>query len=233
MSQYPQPVFQPPMKFPQAAPPQENGWGLAGFVVSIAGLLLCGIPSIVGILLSVIGLRKEPRGLAVAGLLIGLVGVMEILACGLFLLMVYRVAETGVGVARDHMITSQLELEASIIGDEWQKNGQLPTQAEGEDLLAGKRDVIGNSIVYETDGVSFSLRSAGPDGILETDDDTVVGPYNDAKSTGHFTFGEDLDFDFDKFKGELESMDDLDQMDNKLKSMEDALNKALKEGEDD
>lgn len=221
MSQYPQPVFEQPMKYPQTPPPQENGWGLAGFVVSIAGLIFCGIPSIVGLVLSAIGLRKEPRGFAIAGVAIGLLGILEIVCFCVFLLTVYRAAESGIGALKGLTIQMQLEHEAELIGNEWENKSRVPTQAEGDDLLAGKRDAIGNSIVYETDGNSFSLRSAGPDGILETDDDTVAGPYHDVKSTRQFDF-DDPQWNLDDFKDDL----DMEEFDDKLEAMEDALRDA-------
>ena len=44
-------------------------------------------------------------------------------------------------------------------------------------MVLGKRDFYGNSIVYETDGESFSLRSAGPDETLNSEDDLLAGPF--------------------------------------------------------
>ena len=59
MSQY---AFQP------AVPHREtNGLGVAGFVVSLAGLLLTGgLLSPVGVVISLIALGRRPRGFAVA-----------------------------------------------------------------------------------------------------------------------------------------------------------------------
>lgn len=56
-------------------PQQSNGLGVAGFVISLIGLLLCGgFLCPLGLLLSFIAMFKEPRGMAVAGFLIGLLG---------------------------------------------------------------------------------------------------------------------------------------------------------------
>src|SRR5215218_10075365 len=57
-----------------------NGLGTAGFIVSIIGLFACGTLGPVGLTLSAFGMRKEPRGLAIAGLVIGIVGTLELLA---------------------------------------------------------------------------------------------------------------------------------------------------------
>ena len=69
MSQIPQPVKQVAVK-------QEpsNGMGISGFIVSLVGLLTCGFLCPLGLLLSFLGLFKPPRGLAIAGTVIGAVG---------------------------------------------------------------------------------------------------------------------------------------------------------------
>lgn len=67
-----------------------NGLGVAGFVCSVIGLLTGGILSPVGLILSLIALGRSPRGFAVAGVVVGLLGtcggvilVLAILAFGL------------------------------------------------------------------------------------------------------------------------------------------------------
>ena len=68
--QYPQQSQYAPVK-------QTNGLGIAGFVVSLVALVLCWIPwvngvlALTGVILSAIALRKKPKGLAIAGLIIG------------------------------------------------------------------------------------------------------------------------------------------------------------------
>ncbi|MBB3605800.1 hypothetical protein FHT40_005487 [Mycolicibacterium sp. BK556] len=63
-------------------PPGTNGKAIAALVTSLAGLLLCGLPSIAGIILGIIAMRETKRtgqdgfGLAVAGLAIGAVVVV-------------------------------------------------------------------------------------------------------------------------------------------------------------
>lgn len=54
--------------------PQSNGLGVAGFVISLLGFLSCGVISPLGLILSLAGLSKEPRGLAIAGTIIGGIG---------------------------------------------------------------------------------------------------------------------------------------------------------------
>lgn len=58
---------------------KSNGLGTAGFITSLLGLLLSWIPVLgwilwlVGALLSLIGVFKSPRGLAVTGIILSLI----------------------------------------------------------------------------------------------------------------------------------------------------------------
>ncbi len=79
------------------APQQQAGNGMAvgGFVCSLIGLLLCcgGIVSIVGLILSIIGLNKSKqlngagKGLAIAGIILGAIGVL----CGVLVGILYGI----------------------------------------------------------------------------------------------------------------------------------------------
>lgn len=74
----------------QGVPHQSNGFGIAGFVLSLVGLILeticcfvfapislvVGLLCIVGLIVSIVGLRKEPRGMAIAGLILGIIGLL-------------------------------------------------------------------------------------------------------------------------------------------------------------
>lgn len=67
--------------------PGSNGLGVAGFVLSLIGLLSCGLLSPVGLILSLAGLSKEPSGLAVAGTIIGGLGSLWIFSIALLFLL--------------------------------------------------------------------------------------------------------------------------------------------------
>ena len=64
---------------------QSNGLGIAGFVVAIIAAFLGWVPVLgwilwfLGLLLSFIGVFKYPRGFAIAGLIISLIGIILIL----------------------------------------------------------------------------------------------------------------------------------------------------------
>jgi hypothetical protein len=58
-------------------PPGTNGMAIAALVTSLAGLMCCGLPSIVGLILGVIGMRETKRtgqngyAIALIGTIIG------------------------------------------------------------------------------------------------------------------------------------------------------------------
>ena len=57
-------------------PAESNPMGVAGFVCSIIGLISCGLASPIAVILSVIGMQRNPKGFATAGAIIGGVGTM-------------------------------------------------------------------------------------------------------------------------------------------------------------
>jgi hypothetical protein len=58
-------------------PPGTNGKAIAALACSLAGLLFCGLPSVVGLILGIVAMREtkltgqEGYGLALAGTIIG------------------------------------------------------------------------------------------------------------------------------------------------------------------
>ena len=68
--------FQPPIQ----QPVEKNNIGLTGFILSIVAIVISLVPIVgwlcwlLGLILSIIGLFKKPRGFAIAGLIISLIG---------------------------------------------------------------------------------------------------------------------------------------------------------------
>ena len=64
------------------APKKSNGLGTAGFVLALLGLILCWIPVLdwilwlLGLIFSIIGVFRQPKGLAIAGLVISCLGLI-------------------------------------------------------------------------------------------------------------------------------------------------------------
>ena len=69
----------------QAPTQQTNGFGTAGLTFAVLGMIITAIPvlglisiffAIAAVLLSFIGIFKEPRGKAIVGLIMGVVGII-------------------------------------------------------------------------------------------------------------------------------------------------------------
>lgn len=90
-----------PYPYPGSVGPPQSGLALAGMILGIIGLVTCsGIPSIVGLVLSLVA-RKETRdgsrsgdGLAVAGLITSIAGLV-ILALGIIVYVAFVVIMIG------------------------------------------------------------------------------------------------------------------------------------------
>ena len=54
--------------------PPQNNLGLASFIISIVGLFAAGLLCPVGAVLGIVAMGKQPRGFAIAGFIIGLIG---------------------------------------------------------------------------------------------------------------------------------------------------------------
>ncbi|MBO6222996.1 MAG: hypothetical protein J6N56_04365 [Bacteroidales bacterium] len=72
--------------YSQPQPSRSNGIGIAGFILALLSLLLGWIPILgwivwlLGLVFSLVGIFRKPRGLAVAGLIISLLAIILILA---------------------------------------------------------------------------------------------------------------------------------------------------------
>ncbi|AQT79087.1 hypothetical protein B1R94_07075 [Mycolicibacterium litorale] len=103
----PPPVYPMPYPYPYTGYPGDpydpyrptkpmgtNGKAIAALVTSLAGLMLCGLPSIAGIILGIVAMRETKRtgqdgfGLAVAGLVIGSVVVALVVLYIVFMVVV-------------------------------------------------------------------------------------------------------------------------------------------------
>ncbi|MFF2620502.1 DUF4190 domain-containing protein [Oerskovia jenensis] len=77
-----QPTWQPAPSWDSsfAPPPRQNGLALASMITSLAGLLLCMVPGVVGLILGIVALQQisrdgtTGRGFAITGIAVGAVG---------------------------------------------------------------------------------------------------------------------------------------------------------------
>lgn len=174
---------------------------MAGFIVSIAGIFLCGIPSVIGLPLSLMGLRKDPKGFAIAGTIISLVGLIELVLFCMLMYMTYQVAQTASTAFSKIIVAVELKQDANQVAEQWERTGQIPDQAEGQAILDRSPSFNSNKKIYETDGTSFTLRDVGEDGEPNTPDDVTIGPFNSFEEAKRY---EPEMEDFGDFEGEFD-----------------------------
>jgi len=159
-----------------------NGVGLAGFIVSLLGLVgTCGLLSPIGLVLSLVGLGKEPRGFAIAGTIIGAIGSLWILvAIGVLVLAGAAVAASLIGLLGVAVGLSALGFDDAAeiyngVQEYYESNGRVPAQLTDVPGVSQQQltDAWGNQFEYEVvdNGEAYFLRSLGRDGQPGTDDD--------------------------------------------------------------
>lgn len=156
---------------------QSNGVGLAGFIVSLIGFVACQPLCLLGVILSLVGLGKEPKGFAIAGLIIGLLGsLLTILLIVLIAILGFGGFMASIGMAQfDARI--ELRLLALEVDEYLAQNGQLPADISVLTLdPALLTDYWGNDYDYrpQVGSTQYSIVSAGPDGQMGTADDIEV-----------------------------------------------------------
>jgi hypothetical protein len=163
------------------APPATNGLGLAGFIVSLVGLVPCGLGCPAGLVVSLLALRKEPRGFAIAGAVIGAIGSLLAVVLGVCAYVAY-VNLRGTGGMRPPLpeetppvrtLLAMNEAEQAIQLEQVE-TGRLPSESKGNELIAELRDGWDRRLRYEPRDDEFTIRSAGPDGVLGNADDVTV-----------------------------------------------------------
>jgi hypothetical protein len=169
------PGYPPPHRYAAYRPRPSNGLGVAGFTLSLVGLLAtCGVLCPLGLLLSLFSLFRRPRGLAIAGTVIGLIGSIWVVGV-LLLLTTARMtrAERAEHVRCVDVTQAAFAQGNQLIEIHRAEQGRLPDGVAGNKLLLELTDGWGGSIRYDLeDGdKTYLLRSAGPDGEFDTADD--------------------------------------------------------------
>lgn len=164
-----------------------NGLGLASFIVSLVGVLFCGgIICPIGVIMAIIAMSKPPKGFAIAGLVIGIIGSLWLVGLVLLLVLASIGVAVGIGAAIFGGILGipyfQVALDAQQIreraGDYLAQNGAYPDSLDA--LTFTKQSTLedpwGAAYRYElgADQRSATLTSSGPDKQFDTGDDIVV-----------------------------------------------------------
>ncbi len=149
-----------------------NTLGIVGFILS----LLC-ITAVIGLPLSLIALRRQPRGLAIAGTVIGLIflGLQVVGGVSFY----NKMSESNFGSFANFLeYTTDLSKVASAAEKYKEENGAYPDSLA--DLVLdddAKTDPWGNSYRLEqivgVGGNQIVLRTAGEDGLWDTEDDPM------------------------------------------------------------
>jgi len=152
---------------------QSNTLGLVGFIVSLVGLVLTGgCLSIVGLILSIIAVFKQPRGFAIAGIVIGLIGSLLFLV--VLVPIIGVIVLVGVALAA---VTDAVSDFAEPLNNYYDANGAYPATLSEVGLdLAVLDDAYGGGWQYNRapDGQSFTIVGPGPDGQFDTEDDFTI-----------------------------------------------------------
>lgn len=154
--------------------PQGNGLAIAGFVTSLVGLLSCGLIAPVGLVLSAIAARRPPRGFAIAGIVLGLLGSLWLLilaGLGGLALGAVAVQYGSVGVAVE-VVADTINIELAI-EEHHARHGTLPASLDELQSLDpdARTDPWGRPYHLDPASARPRLLSDGPDGLPGTPDD--------------------------------------------------------------
>jgi hypothetical protein len=156
--------------------------GLTGFILSLISLIGCvGILSPFSLIFSLIGLQKEPKGFAIAGLVLSIIGLLWF---GLFFfggLIGIVLGAIGLGILVAVVVLAAQVGENAVdivesVRDYYEAEGRVPAMLTELDMEPGSlTDNWGNRFVYipSENGREFLLVSAGPDEEYGTGDDWV------------------------------------------------------------
>lgn len=158
-------------------PAPSNGLGTAAGICSILGLISCGILCPIGLVLGLMSMGKEPKGMALTGVILGAIGSFVYLIVFIFFggaLLVMCGGCIGfsslAAEAMEQQAASQPAADAIIAY--YDVNDQLPDDATAMQLIAGFTH-DGHGFRYQSgiDDSSFSLQHPGDDGQWNTADD--------------------------------------------------------------
>jgi hypothetical protein len=158
---------------------KRNWTGFVGFLMGIAGLFTVGVLSPLALLISLFGLRKGPRGFAITGVVLGLIGSMMIgsivAATSLHRQQVHerrmsKQNQVKVVETEKTLKTAVLEFE-EYAGDH---DGYLPEPITANMLSIKYMDAWGQSLRFDDEKSHAVLRSAGADRKFDSRDDVTV-----------------------------------------------------------
>lgn len=167
-------------------PRQTNGLGIAGFVVSLVGLLgTGGLLCPIGLIMSLIAMGRQPRGFAIAGVIIGLIGtcggLIVALAFGALIFAALGLTAAVAFAALNDPQRMELTIDMANIAQAVQRaqgnSNFLPATLTELHLDAETlKDPWGNAYVYTflNEKPGYDILSSGKDGIAGNADDVEM-----------------------------------------------------------
>lgn len=161
----------------QSIPAAANGLGVASFICSLVGLVSCGLLSPIGLLLSIPALFIRPRGFAIAGLVLGLIGSFWLLVAVIFSSMIFGFLAIAMAAIGAEGLEAGVEMAkiATRVNAVERKTHALPADLASVPGIRKEAlvDPWGNPYRYVVgaDGKSFTITCDGADGKPETADD--------------------------------------------------------------
>ncbi|MCB9830962.1 MAG: hypothetical protein H6807_00700 [Planctomycetes bacterium] len=149
---------------------------MVGLVVSLVGAIFTfGLLCPLGALISMLGLGKAPRGLAIAGSVVGIAGSIFFLIMGLTMLRgLLDLGDASVSMERTGTTGGTLlEVHNQLI-EHRDRTGDYPATADFPAVIGKPEDAWGQPILYRKLPRGFEVRSPGEDGIPGTEDDISI-----------------------------------------------------------
>jgi len=160
-----------------------NWWGFNGLLLSIAGLMTCGLLAPLSLLISLIGLRRSPRGAALTGTLISLAGLGLIVSMVIGGLTENARRQSRIDrIRQSRQVAEQVDQCRALLNEATddladyrnEHNGVLPSAIDGNVLIIKYVDPWEMELRYEELAEGGLVRSAGPDRQFDTPDDVTA-----------------------------------------------------------
>lgn len=147
----------------ESAPSPAQGTNVLGIVGFIFAFCLPPL----GLILSLIALTKRPRGFAIAGTAVGVLGSLILAGCLSATVMLWDGIRMSIGVSSLPQALEQLRSQ----------QGEFPESLDALGIPAWMQtDAWGTNFRYEQleDGDAWRITLAGPDRQFDTDDDIII-----------------------------------------------------------
>ncbi len=164
--QEPEPSYDAELGFHE---PAGNRLAVVGFVLALLGPL-----ALIGVIVSAVASRRRPRGLAIAGIIVGIVMLLITAVCGGLIGSAIWVF-SKIGEDLEEITTDYQTIQAQVESYKAANNGALPPDLDALSLTSEARtDPWGAEYGYAVLGNNWQIMFTGADGQSGTLDDTVL-----------------------------------------------------------